>query len=101
MDTGIFHTTRLINTGLKMAQYNITATSAYKNLTQTNTARPVLLNPEEAGMIKEQEPVIPFPSPAEFEDQAAADDNAAKYAKWLRLEGIDMTTDWVGHATAI
>jgi hypothetical protein len=84
-----------------MAQYNITATSAYKNLTQTNTARPLLLNPAEAGMIKEQAPVIPFPSPAEFDDQAAADAYAARYAKWLRLEGIDMTTDWIGHAAAV
>jgi hypothetical protein len=84
-----------------MAQYNITATSAYKNLTQTNTARPVLLNPAETGMIKEEAPVIPFPSPAEFAVQAAADAHAVKYAKWLRLEGISMTTDWIGHATAI
>ena len=84
-----------------MAQYHITATSTYKNLTQTNTARPVLLNPGEAGMIKERAPFIPFPSPAEFADQAAADAHAVKYAKWLRLEGIGMTTDWIGHATQI
>jgi hypothetical protein len=92
------------NLGLKdkqMAQYNITATSALKNLTQTNTARPVLLNPGEEGMIKTRAPVIPFPSPAEFDTQEDANENAVKFAKWLRLEGIDMTTDWIGQATQL
>lgn len=85
-----------------MAQYNITATSAMlNNAVQTNTARPVLVNPAEEGMVKVKAPVIPFPSPAEFADQAAADANAVAYAKWLRLEGIDFGSDWIGHATAV
>ena len=85
-----------------MAQYNITATSAMlNNAVETNTAKPVLVNPAEEGMIKAVTPVIPFPSPAEFADQATADANAQAYAKWLRLEGINFGSDWIGHATAV
>lgn len=83
-----------------MTQFIIAATSAKTNATETNTAQPVLQNPAEEGMVKVAAPVIPFPSPAEFEDQAAADAQAAKYATWLNLNDIGGTDDWVGTATA-
>ena len=79
-----------------MAQYNITATSAAKTQTVSNTVKPVVANPAEP-----TREVIPFPSPAEFADQAAADANAVKYAKWLIQRDIAYTSDWVGHATAV
>jgi hypothetical protein len=79
-----------------MPQYNITATSAEKNQTVSNTVKPVVANPDEP-----TREVIPFPSPAEFADQAAADANAVKYAKWLIQRNIEHTSDWVGQATAV
>ena len=66
-----------------MAQYNITATSAKKTLTVSNTDKKR------------------YPSPAEFADQAAADANAAKYAKSLNHEDYEGVWDWVGTATAV
>jgi hypothetical protein len=66
-----------------MAQFNITATSAKKEgMTVSNTDKK-------------------FPSPAEFADQAAADANAAKYAKSLCHEDHEGVWDWVGTATAV
>jgi hypothetical protein len=66
-----------------MAQYNITATSAKREMTVsgTNTKK--------------------FPTPAEFADQAAADTQAAKYAKRLNHEDHEGVCDWVGQATAV
>lgn len=80
-----------------MPQYNITATSAKKNQTVSNTPKIVIVNPGETA----PEPTIPFPSPAEFADQAAADAQAVKYANWLNSEDFNQTWDWVGHATAV
>lgn len=79
-----------------MAQYNITATSATKTKTVSNTVKPVLANPDEPISV-----VIPFPSPAEFADKAAADANAVKYAKWLIQRDIEYASDWVGAATPV
>jgi hypothetical protein len=66
-----------------MAQYNITATSAKKNLTKTNTDKKR------------------YPSPAEFATAELAQANADKYAKGLNQEDAEETWDWVGHATAV
>jgi hypothetical protein len=77
-----------------MAQYNITAISARKNLTETNTAREQFANPDEPPSA----PYIPFPSPAEFDTQELANAYAEKYANWLNLESTGGTSDWVGHA---
>ena len=79
-----------------MAQYNITATSEKLTQTISNTVKPVVVNPGET-----PKEVIPFPSPAEFADQAAADAQAVKYAKWLNQLDYNHAWDWVGHATAI
>jgi hypothetical protein len=66
-----------------MANYNITATSAKKNQTVSNTD------------------TKKFPSPAAFNTQAEANEQAAKYAKNLNYEDHLETWDWVGHATAV
>jgi hypothetical protein len=66
-----------------MPQFNITATSAKKEMTVSNTDKKR------------------YPSPAEFPDQTAADANAAKYAKSLCHEDHEGVWDWVGHATAV
>jgi hypothetical protein len=66
-----------------MANYNITATSAKKSQTVSNTD------------------AKRFPSPAEFATQAEADAQAAKYAKSLNYEDYEQVWDWVGHATAV
>ena len=66
-----------------MAQFNITATSAKKEMTVSNTNKKK------------------FPSPAEFPDQAAAQANADKYAKSLCHEDYEGVWDWVGSATAV
>jgi hypothetical protein len=66
-----------------MPHYTITATSAKANTTvsNTNTKR--------------------FPSPAEFADQAAADAQAAKYAKDINFDDHQGVWDWVGKATPV
>jgi hypothetical protein len=66
-----------------MTHYTITATSAKANTTvsNTNTRR--------------------FPSPAEFVDQAAADAQAAKYAKDVNFDDHQGVWDWVGKATPV
>ena len=69
-----------------MAQFTITATSATKNRTVTNA---------DTDTRKE------YNSPAECADQAAADENATKYAKSLCHEDHEGVWDWVGHATAV
>ena len=79
-----------------MAQYNITATSAQLNQTISNIVKPRVVNPGET-----PPEVIPFPSPAEFADQAAADENAARFAKWLKQRDYNGAWDWVGSATAV
>ena len=66
-----------------MAQFNITSHSAKLNQTVSNTD------------------TKRFPSPAEFADQAAADQQAEKYAKDLNAEDHEGTWDWVGQATAV
>ena len=66
-----------------MAQYNISASSAKKNVTVSNT------NTKK------------FPSPADFANQAAADAQAAAYAKDLNFDDHQETWDWVGKATAV
>jgi hypothetical protein len=66
-----------------MAQFNITATSAKKSMTVSNTD------------------TKRFPSPAEFADQAAANAQAEKYAKNLNHEDHEQVWDWVGQATAV
>jgi hypothetical protein len=77
-----------------MAQYIITATSASKELTETNTVKPRVVNPGEDPTIK-----IPFPSPAEFETQEQAQAYANRFAKFLISEYVGETEDWVGHAS--
>jgi hypothetical protein len=66
-----------------MAQYNITATSAKRQMTVsgTNTKK--------------------FPTPAEFDTQELAQANADKYAKRLNHEDHEGVCDWVGQATAV
>jgi len=76
-----------------MAQYTITATSAKKNLTETNTVKPRVVNPTE-----NPKPEIPFPSPAEFETPELAQKYAKRFAKFLNSEYVGETEDWVGHA---
>ena len=77
-----------------MAQYIITATSASKELTETNTVKPRVVNPGENPATK-----IPFPSPAEFETQEQAQAYATRFAKFLISEYVGETEDWTGHAT--
>ena len=79
-----------------MATYIITASSEKLEQTISNTVKPVVANPDEP-----TREVIPFPRPAEFEDQAAADAYATKYAKWLNQIDYNHAWDWVGHATAV
>lgn len=76
-----------------MAQYIISATSASKNLTESNTVRPRTANPDE-----ETRTEIPFPGLAEFETLELAQANAAAYARFLNRNEIHDTHDWVGHA---
>jgi hypothetical protein len=66
-----------------MAQYNITATSAKREMTVsgTNTKK--------------------FPTPAEFDTQELAQANADKYAKRLNHEDHEGVCDWAGQATAV
>jgi len=66
-----------------MASYTITATSAKakQTVSNTNTKR--------------------FPSPANFDTLAAAEENAANYAKNLNWEDHLQVWDWVGKATAV
>lgn len=66
-----------------MPNYTITATSAKANTTISNT------NAKR------------FPSPAEFADQAAADAQAAKYAKDACHDDHQGVWDWVGKATQV
>jgi hypothetical protein len=79
-----------------MAQYNITATSAEKNLTVSNTAEPRYANPDET-----PKEVIPYPSPAEFATLIEAQVQAEKYARWLNGEDYEGAWDWVGQAVAV
>jgi len=79
-----------------MPQFNITATSAEKNLTVSNTPKSRVLNPGET-----PPEVIPFPSPAEFASQDLAQAQAQKYAKWLNHDDHEGAWDWVGSATAV
>lgn len=65
-----------------MAQYNITATSAKKEMTVSNT------NPK-------------FASPAEFETQELAQARADKYAEDLNHDDHEGAWDWTGQATAV
>lgn len=76
-----------------MAQYIITATSASKEQTETNTVKPRVVNSGE-----NPTPEIPFPSPAEFETQEQAQAYANRFAKFLISEYVGETEDWVGHA---
>ena len=66
-----------------MPQFNITASSAKKEMTVSNTD------------------TKRHPSPAEFADQAAAQTAADKYAKSLCHEDHEGVWDWVGSATAV
>lgn len=77
-----------------MAQYIISATSASKELTESNTEKPRTANPDEETVAK-----IPFPSPAEFETLELAQANAAAYARFLNRYEIQDAQDWVGQAT--
>jgi hypothetical protein len=70
-----------------MAQYNITATSAKANDNQ--------------GMTVSNTNTKKFPSPAEFETQELADENAKKYAKDLNHDDHQGVWDWVATATAV
>jgi hypothetical protein len=64
-----------------MPQFNITASSQKANATVSNT-----------------DP-IRFPSPAEFDSQANATVQAAKYAKSLNYEDYMRVWDWAGNAS--
>jgi hypothetical protein len=66
-----------------MAQFTITATSAKKEMTVSNTDKKR------------------HPSPANFDTQELAQANADKYAKSLCHEDHEGVWDWVGHATAV
>ena len=69
-----------------MAQFNITATSAKKNRTVTNSDTKTRKT---------------YNSPAECADQAAADALATKFAKDLNADDFDDVNDWVGAAAAV
>jgi hypothetical protein len=77
----------LITTEIKMAQFNITATSASKERTVTNA---------DTNTRKKD-----YANPVECVDQAAADVRATKYARDLNADEFDQAKDWVGTATAI
>ena len=81
-----------------MAQYNIEATSAKKNLTVSNIAPTFIANP---GEDETSERATEFPSPASFATKAEADAQAASFADWLNHEDHEDTWDWVGKATAV
>jgi hypothetical protein len=66
-----------------MPNFTIEATSVKANATISNT------NTKK------------FPSPAEFADQAAADEQAAKYAKDACHDDHQGVWDWVGKATPV
>ena len=82
-----------------MAQYKIEATSEKKNLTVSNVTQTVVANPQEEGTPSAD--VNPFPSPAEYATQAAADAAAVAFADWINHEDHADTFDWVGKATAV
>ena len=66
-----------------MANFTITASSEKAKQTVSNTD------------------TKKYPSPAEFADQKAADEHAAKYAKSLNQEDHLQAWDWVGKATPV
>ena len=86
-----------------MAQYRIEATSDKNKQTVDNVAKPVTVNPGDEGdhPVGPESSVIPFPSPAEFQNQQAAEAQAAKFAEWLNHLDYNDAWDWVGKATSI
>ena len=73
-----------------MPNFKIEATSAKANTTVANTITTVSNTNTKR-----------YPSPAEFADQAAADAQAAKYAKDVNFDDHLGVWDWVGKATPV
>jgi hypothetical protein len=83
-----------------MAQYNITATSASRDMTVSNTTIDILVENEEGGR-PTAGTRIQFPSPAEFDTLELAQKYANSYAGHLNDHYHEGGDDWVGQATAV
>lgn len=82
-----------------MAQYNITATSAEKEMTVSNTTVAALIDSDTGRPTKGTK--IQYPSPAEFDTPEKAQKYADAYAVSLHDQYHEGAMDWVGHATAV
>jgi len=83
-----------------MAQYNITASSARREMTVSNTTVAIKVDNPEGGR-PTPGTKINFPSPAEFATPELAQKNADNYAVHLNDHYHEGGMDWVGHATAV
>ena len=82
-----------------MAQYNITATSARRDMTVSNTPIAALIDSDTARPTEGTK--IQYPSPAEFDTPEKAQKYANGYAMSLNDHYHEGGDDWVGHATAV
>jgi hypothetical protein len=82
-----------------MAQYNITATSAEKEITVSNTTVAALIDNDEGRPT--QGTKVQYPSPAAFDTPEKAQKYADGYAMSLNDHYHEGAMDWVGHATAV
>jgi hypothetical protein len=82
-----------------MTQYNITASSASRDMTVSNTPVAVMVENDEGRPTSGTRVV--FPSPAEFATLELAQKNADNYAHHLNDHYQEGGMDWVGHATAV
>ena len=83
-----------------MAQYNITASSARREMTVSNTTVAIKVDNPEGGR-PTPGTKINFPSPAAFDTLELAQKNADNYAVHLNDHYHEGGMDWVGHATAV
>ena len=82
-----------------MTQYNITATSAKKDMTVSNTTVAALIDSDTGRPT--QGTKVQFPSPAEFDTPEKAQKYADGYAMSLNDQYHEGVWDWVGQATAV
>jgi hypothetical protein len=82
-----------------MTQYNITASSASRDMTVSNTPIAALIDSDTARPTEGTK--IQYPSPAEFDTPEKAQKNADGYAMSLNDHYHEGGDDWVGHATAV
>ena len=83
-----------------MTQYNITASSAEKEMTVSNTTVATRVDNEEGGRPTEGTK-ISHPSPAAFDTPEKAQKYADGYAMSLNDHYHEGAMDWVGQATAV